>query len=67
MDKKRMRELLDKAAQLAAVASDWNMTGVEINGESVSVYTLLAEFKAGMPVSVNVEYYPEFENEKGAT
>lgn len=44
LDRKELSNLLDKAAQLASVASDWNLDDVEINGEMVSIYTLMEEF-----------------------
>ena len=40
-------DLLEKvrvAVQLASVASDWNLSEVEINGEMVSIYTLINDF-----------------------
>ena len=40
-------ELLEKvrvAVQLAHVASDWNLSEVEINGEMVSIYSLINDF-----------------------
>lgn len=46
MGSEDIADLLDKAAQLASVASDWNLDEVEINGEMVSIYTLLEEFLA---------------------
>lgn len=39
-----LREALDKAVQLASVASDWNLYEVEIDGEMVSIYDLKDEF-----------------------
>lgn len=42
----QMHEALNKAKQLASIATDWNLTEVEIDGEMVSVYDLLREFKA---------------------
>ena len=40
-----VRKLLDKAAQLAVIATDWNLDEVEINGEMVSTYALQVEFE----------------------
>lgn len=36
---------LDKAVQLAEIASDWHLDEVEIDGEMVSIYDLIDEFK----------------------
>ena len=40
-------ELIDKlmvAVQLARVACDWNLSEVEIDGEMVSIYSLINDF-----------------------
>ena len=42
----KLHESLRKAEQLACIATDWNLTEVEIDGEMVSVYDLRREFKA---------------------
>lgn len=47
MTKEEVADMLDRAAQLASIASDWDLDDVEINGEMVSVYTLMEEFLAG--------------------
>lgn len=41
-------EALRKAEQLASVASDWNLPEVEIDGQMVSIYVLMAEFRAAL-------------------
>ena len=41
-----MYEAVRKARQLASIATDWNLSEAEIDGEMVSVYDLLREFKA---------------------
>ena len=41
-------QALDKAIQLADIASDWNLDEVEIDGEMVSVLDLRQEFVAAM-------------------
>jgi hypothetical protein len=45
---------LSKAAQLAAIASDWNLDEVEIDGEMVSTYTLREEFKRVLSLLVRL-------------
>jgi hypothetical protein len=39
-----VKKTLDKALQLANVASDWNLSEVEIDGEMVDIYDLTGEF-----------------------
>lgn len=41
-------ELLEKAAQLAEVARDWNLDEVEINGEMIATLALSNEFRAAL-------------------
>lgn len=41
-----MLAALKKAAQLADIATDWNLSEVEIDGQMVSVYDLKREFAA---------------------
>ncbi len=41
---KDIRELINKARQLAEVARDWNLDEVEINGEMVTITSLIKEF-----------------------
>ena len=47
----KLYEALNKAKQLASIATDWNLTEVEIDGEMVSVYDLLREFKAALALA----------------
>lgn len=42
------RKALDKAVQLAEIASDWHLDEVEIDGEMVSIYDLRDEFKQAL-------------------
>lgn len=44
----QMREALRKAVQLAAIASDWNLDEVEIDGQMVGIYDLKAEFEKAL-------------------
>ena len=41
-------EKVRKANQLALVASDWNLNEVEIDGEMVPIFSLVAEFTAAI-------------------
>jgi hypothetical protein len=43
-----VKKTLDKALQLANVASDWNLSEVEIDGEMVDIYDLTGEFEAAV-------------------
>jgi hypothetical protein len=42
---KLVKKTLDKALQLANIASDWNLSEVEIDGEMVDIYDLTGEFE----------------------
>lgn len=44
----RMREAIRKAAQLASIASDWNLDEVEIDEVMVRTHTLKGEFDAAL-------------------
>jgi hypothetical protein len=43
-----IEDALDKAEQLAEIASDWHLDEVEINCEMVSIYDVRDEFKAAL-------------------
>lgn len=44
----RLREALRVAVQLAAIASDWNLDEVEIDGEMREIHDVRAIFKAAL-------------------
>ena len=44
-------EAVRKARQLASIATDWNLSEAEIDGEMVSVYDLLREFEAAVALA----------------
>ena len=46
-----MYEAVRKASQLASIATDWNLSEAEIDGEMVSVYDLLREFEAALALA----------------
>ena len=41
---KRLRVKIDKAHQLAEIASDWNLSEIEINGKMTNILELIKEF-----------------------
>ena len=43
-----MEAAMEKARQLANIATDWNLDEVEIDGEMVSTYNLRDEFDAAL-------------------
>jgi hypothetical protein len=43
-----IEDAIDKAEQLANIASDWNLDEVEINGEMIDIYDLRAEFETAL-------------------
>jgi hypothetical protein len=48
-----LREALRKAIQLGHIACDWHLPEVEIDGEMVSTYDLIDEFKAALTETIH--------------
>lgn len=47
-DGNKLAGALEMAVQLAEVASDWNLSEVEIDGEMVGIYALQASFRQAL-------------------